>query len=121
MFSIYVLWRNPLGLRLGHCGCRPSELHKVIIALLPLDLDVDRVHVQLYHELGVDVELVERVFIPYKLGNTRVVGCVHKGIHYPNMMHHKHHSLAILASKLHDVVDGRCVFRFPYHLHIIFE
>ena len=39
--------------------------------------------VQLDQELGVDVELIERVFVPHELGYTRVVRRVHKGIHHP--------------------------------------
>jgi hypothetical protein len=54
---VYVLWRDPLGLELGHRGCGQGELYDQFFALLPLDFDVNRVHVQLDHELGVNREL----------------------------------------------------------------
>ncbi len=65
MFLIYVLWRDPLGLESGQCGCQPSELNEDCAIIIFHDLDMDGVHVQLHHELGMDVELVERVFIPH--------------------------------------------------------
>jgi len=60
-FSINVLWRDPLGLELGHCGCGRGELNKDRSIIIFNDLDMDRVHVQLHNKLGVNVELVERV------------------------------------------------------------
>jgi hypothetical protein len=65
MFFICVLWRDPLGIKLGHCSCGPSELDKEVVILLLADLNLDGVQFQLDHELGVDMELVEHVFIPH--------------------------------------------------------
>jgi hypothetical protein len=36
-------------------------------------------------------------------------------------MHHIHNCLTIFTSELHNLVDGRCIFRLPYHHHIILE
>jgi hypothetical protein len=120
-FLIYVLWRDALGLELGHCGCGPGELDEKVVILLPTDLDVDRVHVKLDDELGVYVEQVERLFVTRELGSTRVPRCVHERVHHPEKMHHIHHRLTIFTGESHNLVDGGGIFRLPYHHHIILE
>jgi len=118
---LFGLYGDCLVLKLRYCSCILIEFDVERAVFVPLNTNVDRVHIELDDKLGVDVEIVESIVIPVQLIDTWVIRPVHERLHRSNTIHHKHDGLFIFFGKVQDVVNVRCVFWLPYHNHVVLK
>jgi hypothetical protein len=67
------------------------------VVLVPLDMDIDGIHIELDDKLGVYVDIVESLFIPIEFVETYMVESVHKRLYCANAIHHEHDRLLVLV------------------------